>query len=384
MEIVFGLSLVILVYTYLGYPLMLWILGRLFSRQVRHRACEPRVVLIVVVYNEAARISRKLDSCLALDYPRDKLRIIVASDGSDDKTNDTVAAFADNRVTLLAFPERRGKAACVNDAVAASEEEIVVLTDARQRIDANAIRYLVGNFADPAIGAVSGDLVFETDGMTEFGGSVDAYWRYEKFIRQQESRWHSVVGATGALYALRRECFRKIPPDTILDDVVIPMNVVMAGRRVVFESRAKAYDFPSRDHRQEMLRKVRTLAGNFQLITDQPRFFVPLRNPLFLQLVSHKVLRLLGPLCMVALLLSNLLLVRQAALYQFFLAAQVFAYTLAVGGTVWSRASRWKAAKIASTFLLLNWFVVLGLAEFLRNRNAHLWKSKKMASSKKA
>jgi len=356
-------------------------LARFVPRAVQRGAYQPRVAVIIVAYNEAARIGRKLETCFALDYPKEKLRILVVSDGSDDGTNEIVAACATRGVTLLAFPTRRGKAACLNDALTSCNDEIIVLTDARQRFDTNAIRYLVENFADPAVGAVSGELVFETDGITEFGEGVDAYWRYEKFIRQQESRFHSAVGVTGALYALRRECFREIPANTILDDVVIPMNVVMAGRRVVFENRARAYDRPSRDQWQEKLRKVRTIAGNYQMIIAHPAFFVPLHNPIFIQLVSHKVLRLIAPLFMVLLLITNAILAPRAILYQCLLAGQLLGYALAVAGILWSSANRWKVVKLAAVFLMLNWFAVLGLVELLRNRNAHLWRSKQPAPS---
>lgn len=375
-EIVLVAALAVLAYTYVGYPSLIWVLARCFPRAVHRGPYLPRVALIIVAHNEAVRIGRKLDNCLGLDYPKEKLRILVASDGSDDETNEIVTAYAVCGVTLLAFPARRGKAACVNDAVASCDDEIVVLTDARQRLDAFAIRHLIENFADPFVGAVSGELVFDTDGMTEFGEGVDAYWRYEKFIRQQESRFHSVVGVTGALYALRRECFREIPADTILDDVVIPMNVVMAGKRVVFENRARAFDMPSRDHQQEKLRKVRTIAGNYQLMVAHPEFFVPLRNPIFFQLVSHKVLRLFAPFCMALLLVTNVVLAPRAFLYQCLLAAQLLAYALPVMGVLWPFARRWKVVKLATAFLLLNWFAVLGVAEFLRNRGVHLWGSK--------
>jgi cellulose synthase/poly-beta-1,6-N-acetylglucosamine synthase-like glycosyltransferase len=382
-EIVLVAALAVLAYTYVGYPSLIWVLARCFPRAVHRGAYEPRVAVIIVAHNEAARIVRKLDTCIALDYPKEKLRILVASDGSDDETNEMVIAYADRGVTLLAFPARRGKAACLNDAVASCNDEIVLLTDARQRLDSYAIRYLIENFADPFVGAASGELVFETDGMTEFGEGVDAYWRYEKFIRQQESRFHSVVGVTGALYALRRECFREIPADTILDDVVIPMNVVMAGKRVVFENRAMAFDMPSRDHRQEKLRKVRTIAGNYQLIAAHPSFFVPLRNPIFFQLVSHKALRLVSPLCMALALVANALLAPRAILYQCLLAAQLLAYAVPAMGFLWPSFGRWKVVKLATAFVLLNWFAVLGFVEVLRNRNVHLWSSKQSTPSSK-
>ena len=374
-EIAFWSVLGVLAYTYLGYPALMWALARLFPRGVHHAVYEPRVVVIIVAYNEADRIGPKLETCLALEYPREKLHILVASDGSDDGTGQVVSAYANRGVTLLEFPRRRGKAACLNDAIASCDEEIILLTDARQRLDARAVRYIAENLADPDVGAVSGELIFETQGITGFGEGLDAYWRYEKFVRQHESLFHSVVGVSGALYALRRECFREIAPETILDDVVIPMNVVMAGRRVVFESRARAYDRPSGDFQGERLRKIRTIAGNYQLIAAHPSLFVPFRNPIFIQLVSHKALRLISPLCMALLLATNAVLAREAFLYQCLLVAQLSAYALPAIGAVWPIAGRWKIVNLATAFLVLNWFAVLGLLEFLRNRNAHMWQS---------
>jgi len=379
-EVVFTIGLALLAYTYVGYPSLIWIFAQFFPRAIRRGPWEPRVTVIIVAHNEAARIGPKLETCLALDYPKEKLRILVASDGSDDGTNERVTAYAGRGVTLLAFPRRRGKASCLNDAVASCDDDIVVLTDARQRLDPYAIRCLVENFADPSVGAVSGELVFEADGITEFGEGVDAYWRYEKFIRRNESRWHSVVGVTGALYALRRECFREIPADTILDDVVIPMNVIMAGRRVVFESRAMAYDLPSDNPRQEKLRKVRTIAGNYQLISAHLSFFAPLRNPIFFQLVSHKLLRLVAPFGMVLVLVTNAILAPRAILYQGLLAAQLSAYALPGIGLLWPYSRKWKLIKLSTAFLLLNWFAVLGLVEFLWNRNVHAWGSKQLSN----
>jgi cellulose synthase/poly-beta-1,6-N-acetylglucosamine synthase-like glycosyltransferase len=179
----------VLAYTYVGYPSLIWMLAWCCPRTVHRGAYQPRVAVIIVAHNEEARIGRKLDTCIALDYPKEKLRILVASDGSDDKTNEVVTTYADRGVTLLKFPARRGKAVCLNDAVASSDGEIIVFTDARQRLDPYAIRYLIENFADPAVGAASGELVFQTEGISDFGEGLDMYWRYEKFIRQQESRF---------------------------------------------------------------------------------------------------------------------------------------------------------------------------------------------------
>jgi hypothetical protein len=164
-----------------------------------------------------------------------------------------------------------------------------------------------------------------------------------------------------------------VPADTILDDVVIPMNVVMQGRRVVFENRARAFDIASGDYRQEKLRKVRTLAGNYQLVASHPRFFIPLRNPVFLQLVSHKMLRLAAPFLMALLLIASALLAPRSWVYQVLLVAQLGAYAVPAAGLLWPPARAWRIVKLGTAFLSLNWFAVLGMLEFLRNRNAHLW-----------
>lgn len=380
-EIVLLGSLAVLVYTFAGYPLLIALLARWFPAAVRKGPFEPRIAVIVVAHNEAGRIARKLDTCLGLDYPAERIRVVVASDGSTDGTNEVVAGHGDPRVSLLAFAERRGKAACLNDAIALCDEEILVLTDARQRLDAGAARRLVENFADPAVGAVSAELVLETDGASNFAEGVGAYWRYEKFIRRQESALHSTIGVTGALYALRRSCFREIPADTILDDVLIPMNVVLSGKRVVFEAGARAFDLASADAAQERVRKIRTVAGNYQLILAHRRLFCPARNPVLLQLVSHKVLRLLAPFCLVLLLVTTLILAPEAPGWLLLLGAQLAGYSLPALGAISPAARRWRIVKVATAFVLLNAFAVLGLVEFLRNRNAHLWKTRPRSAS---
>ncbi len=316
------------------------------------------------------------------------MRLLVVSDGSTDTTCEIVEGYGrgeaksgiEARVQLLAYPQRRGKAACLNDAVASCTEEIIVFTDVRQRLDVLAVRSLVDNFADTDVGAASGQLMFERDNITEFGESMDAYWRYEKFLRMTESAIHSSVGVTGAIYALRRDCFRPIPDDTLLDDVLIPMNVVLQRKRVLFEKNALAFDLPSRDVAQERIRKVRTLAGNFQLIWRYPKLLLPWCDPIAWQFVSHKLMRLVSPLALVAALLSNVILARGSWFFTFTLSAQLVCYFLAVAGSLFMIANRFRVVKLAAAFVSLNWFVVLGFIEFVSNRDAHLWKNTPISS----
>jgi poly-beta-1,6-N-acetyl-D-glucosamine synthase len=381
--IAFVVSLVILAYTFAGYPLLLMIWARIADRAIYIAPFNPHVVIVVVVHNGAELMGPKMASCMAQDYPADRLRMLVVSDGSDDNISEVVDSFGNTRVKLLALPQRRGKAACLNDAVATCDEEIIVFTDARQAFDPSTVRHLVDNFADSTIGAVSGQLIFERNGITNFGDSIDAYWRYEKFLRKTESRIHSSVGVTGAIYALRRSCFQEIPPDTILDDVLIPMNVVAKGHRVIFEDQALAYDRPSRDAKQERVRKVRTLAGNFQLLFSNPWLLNPRRNPIALQLISHKVMRLIAPLAMAVALLCNFILVANDFAQPFartMLLLQLTAYAMAVLGALWPMAAQLRLIRLASAFVSLNWFVVLGFVEFISNRNAHLWNNHQAAA----
>jgi cellulose synthase/poly-beta-1,6-N-acetylglucosamine synthase-like glycosyltransferase len=302
------------------------------------------------------------------------VNLIIASDGSRDASEEIVRANSDRGVRLVANSERRGKAACLNDAVGVCTSEIVVLADVRQVIERHALQKLVGHFEDSEIGAVSGELVFGSDSGVGFGQGVDAYWTYEKFVRRQESLVHSVVGATGAFYAIRKSAFIPIPCGTILDDVLIPMHVARQGLRVILEDGARIVDQPSIDHLQEQKRKVRTAAGNFQLLMDHKWLLSPFRNPLFLQFISHKVARLIAPFALIAVFFANLLLASTSSLYGFMFAGQLIFYGLAVLGATSSRAGDYRLVTVCKAFVYLNWFALLGLFEVMRNRRAHLWR----------
>ena len=373
--IVFYVCAAVLAYTYVGYPLLMATWARLRPRPVRRAAIRARVAIIVVAHNEEARIGAKLRTCLDQDYPADLARVVVATDGSSDRTNAIVEAAGEPRVRLLPFATRRGKAACLNDAAAACDEDILVFTDARQALDPQAVRCLVETLGDPEVGAVSGELHFLRDDMTPFGESVDAYWKYEKFIRQCEAAVHSAPGVTGALYAIRKSCFVPIPERTILDDVAIPMQSVRAGYRTVFDSRALVYDKPSQSAAQEKLRKVRTLAGNYQLVAMMPWLLNPGINPIAVQYVSHKLLRLAAPFAMLGLLLTNAALALGSAGYAAALAFHLLGYGLALAALLSPAVACWRPARLASTFLVMNWYAVLGLVQFLSNRGGHLWQS---------
>lgn len=372
-EVSFWLALLFLVYTFVGYPFVIWLFSRLRPLAVAHSDLTPPVSIVIVAYNEALGIGRKIESCLAQCYPAQNIEIIVASDGSSDQTADKVRQYENRGVRLLAFAERRGKAACLNDAVQACRTDHIVFSDARQRLDTNAVAALMRNFGDLSVGAVSGELVFESMMNGEFSKGVDAYWKYEKFLRQAEGRVDSVVGVTGALYAIRRTYFQPIPAGTILDDVLIPMNIVLQGKRVVFELAAKVFDVPSPDAASEERRKRRTLAGNYQVIALRPVLLNPFKNRLWLQYVSHKVARLLAPFVMLVAFTMNVLLAGSSSPYAVLLAVQLLLYGAAFLGILRPTYLRYTVIRFPATFCTFNWYAVLGLVDFVGNRNIHLW-----------
>lgn len=333
---IFFMALAGIVYVYIGYPLLLMAWRKTGRRPVRKNYCEPSVSLVMAMHNEQNTAERKLRNCFELDYPSTKLQFIVSLDAPTDDTEALVRNYAGERVEIHYSPVHRGKAEALNSGVAMATGEIVVFADTRQQFDKQAIRELVANFADPSVGAVSGELVLLDEQGQESSDAVGLYWRYEKGLRAMESDIHSVPGATGAIYAIRRELFVPLPKDTILDDVVTPMRIVLAKMRVIFDAAARAYEVVSEKHSSEYERKTRTLEGNYQLFAKLPQLLLPWRNPIFVQLISHKLGRLLVPYCLVALFISNVFLL--SGLYLVFFVGQVLWYVLA--GIGWLISTR--------------------------------------------
>lgn len=351
MEILFIVSLFFIFYAYLGYPLLL--LAMTAGKRPRPAppgSRRPTVSLLIPAHNEEAVIVRKLENALALDYPRERMEIVVASDGSTDRTAELVRPFLSSQVRLLDCPEHRGKMSVINRAAEGLSGEVIVFTDASAFFPPDALQFLLEGFADPAVGAVSGALVLREE--AESGGElrVDLYWRLEKYIRERESRLCSGIGATGAIYALRRALFSPLPEDTILDDMMIPLESLRRGRRIRFESRARAYEEKHTDIRSEYRRKVRTLAGNYQVFARAPWIF---RSRVSFQVISHKLFRLLVPFALAGLLLSSLL--GPSFLRPVFWIQAVF-YGLAAAGLLAIRRGRapGRLLSLPLTFCLLN------------------------------
>ncbi len=346
MRTAFWLALALVLYVYAGYPLAIGVWARLRGRQWRRSsAFLPGVSIVVAARNEAARLPRRLDNLLALDYPPDLLEIVVVSDGSSDQTVDAVSRYirryegategTPRPAVRLVEGDGAGKSSALNAGVAAASHELLVFADARQRFAPDAVRRLVANFADPAVGGVSGELVLDCEwGASDstMAESVGAYWRYEKWLRAKEALVHSMLGATGAIYALRRQAWRPLPPGTILDDVLAPMRAVLAGWRIVFDQSARAYDITAADSSAELRRKTRTLAGNWQILALAPRLMLPVVNPVWLQYCSHKIGRLLVPFALVTLMVTSVALATASVIYLAMLVGQLLFVALAAYG----------------------------------------------------
>jgi cellulose synthase/poly-beta-1,6-N-acetylglucosamine synthase-like glycosyltransferase len=368
MRLVFWGSALSIAYVYAGYPLLLAIWARLRPKAVGRTsedgAFEPTVSIVVAARNEAARLTARVDNLLALDYPADKRQVIVVSDGSTDDTMEVLARY--DGIVRAVETAGLGKAAALNAGVACATGDIVVFADARQMFAPDAVRALVAPFADAAIGGVTGELLLDCEAsdvagrrhradrrhasdrrqraksrsdrrcaadrrgrfVSTIADGVGAYWKYEKRLRRLESAVGSTLGATGAIYALRRSLYRPLPPDTILDDVLAPMRAVLAGYRVVFSDTAYAFDRAAGDADAEGRRKVRTLAGNVQILWQEPRLLMPIVNPVWVQYMSHKVGRLVVPYLMLLLFASSLALAGRHPVYALALAAQCALYAL--------------------------------------------------------
>jgi len=342
METLFWFSVALIAYVYVGYPALLGVWARFVGEPTNRTNLEPGtrnlelpgVSIVIAARNEASRLPARIENLLASDYPRDRMQIIVASDGSTDATVDVLAPYA-GKVELIMLPPG-GKARALNAAVPRARHPILVFADARQRFAPDAIRRLVRHFSRLSVGAVSGELMLDCDTSTIADG-VGAYWKYEKWLRRREAIVGSTLGVTGAVYAMRRALWEPLPADTILDDVLGPMRIVLRGYRVIFDPTALAFDEAASDATAETRRKVRTLAGNFQLIALEPRLLVPFVNPVWLQFMSHKLGRLVVPYALIALFVASGLLARTSPAYATAFAGQLAFYALAVYGAVLDR-----------------------------------------------
>ncbi|HEY9525510.1 MAG TPA: glycosyltransferase family 2 protein [Anaerolineales bacterium] len=385
--IIFALSVLLLTYIYVGYPVLIVLIARFFQNPVRKKAIAPSVTIVIPTFNEEVVIREKLENTLQLDYPRDHLQILVCDDASNDNTAEIVRAYATEGVELSEAASRSGKVGGLNRALDLATGEIFIIADADILPSPDAVRELVANFGDETVGCV----VAQTK-MTSAGGgtgeSSGLYWRYEARIRQSESDIHSTVAATGHFMALRRKLLRPIPMNIILDDFYLAMMTIRQGYRVISEPRALVWERPTQSMGDEMTRRSRLIAGRFQIISLSGDYLPYLPSLLQFEVVSHKFLRLAIPHLMIAALLANILFVLitlntgfpsvWAIVLRMTLILQGLFYGLAIAGKfLFGRLS--SPSKLIKILMLpyflcaTNFAGFTGLADFISGRRSVLW-----------
>jgi cellulose synthase/poly-beta-1,6-N-acetylglucosamine synthase-like glycosyltransferase len=366
------LAVALIAYTYVGYPVAIGALARLFPHRPRPApadpAARPRVTVCLPVYNGAAYLPAKLRSLFAQDYPADRFEILVYCDGIGDDSERIAREMAASpeaagRLRVIVAPERKGKPTALNVMGAAATGELLLLNDVRQPLSPNAMSALSAAMADDAVGCATGNLKLAG------GAGSGVYWRYENWVRLQESRFRGVVGMTGPIAMMRRADLTPLPEDLILDDVWIPMQLGLKGKRVQFVPEAEAHDLAFEDDR-EFRRKARTLAGNYQLFAQIPALFNPFRNRIWFETMSHKICRLLAPWLLALLAVASVVLaVRAPVPATIALAAgQAAFYAAAALGPRGGRLGG-----VARTFVVMNAAAVAGLYRFLTGRQRVTW-----------
>lgn len=373
-QIIFFASIGSVVYVYLGYPLLVYTLGRLFPNSVSKAPCEPGISFIITAFNEERDIRRKLENTLALDYPAERLEIIVASDCSDDTTDAIVREFADRGVKLVRQPHRGGKTAAQNLAVEHAGGEIIVFSDATSMYRPAALREIVKNFADPRVGCVSGRLIYVDPSGSGIGSGARSYWGYETFLKESESNACSLIGVSGCIYAVRASAYLPMYPEAC-SDFLIATLVYKQGLRTIYEPNAVCTEETNRRSREEMKMRVRVISQTFTDLWRNREMMNPFWSGFYaVQLFSHKVLRYSVPVFIAAAFISSGFLALNSMLFLVVFAAQVLFFAAAFLAWLLERAGL-KAGPLSIPlyFVLTNVASVAGFFQFLRGERYAAW-----------
>ena len=373
--VIFWLSVVIIGYAYVGYPLLVTILARFFTRPVRRSRITPPATLLIAAYNEESWIAAKLENALGLDYPAENLHIVVVTDGSDDGTTGIVSGYADRGVRLLHKPERKGKAAALNRAVPLTGAEIIVFSDANTFFRKDALRNLMRNFADPRVGCVAGRKGIQPHPTAGVSAGESLYWRYENHLKRCDSAIGSVMGAPGEIFAIRREAWDPLEEDLLIEDFVLSLRVVEKGWRAVYDQEAVTWEEGTSNLRGEWLRRTRIAAGGIQSFFRLPGLLHPRQGLNAFQYISHRMLRwVLTPGLFVVLLLSNAGLVC-LPVYRYVLSLQLLFYALALIGFLRIRGGRTAdVCRVPFYVSLLNAAALVGAYRYVRGKQPVTWR----------
>jgi cellulose synthase/poly-beta-1,6-N-acetylglucosamine synthase-like glycosyltransferase len=372
-EALFWLSFLALGYVYLGYAAIMRLLASLFGRPVRVGSVTPSVTIVVTAFNEERGIQEKLRNLLSLRYPASLFDVVVASDGSTDRTDEIVRGEGNSRVRLLRVEGRVGKTQCQNQAVEACTSDIVVFTDATTVIDAGALEQLVRNFSDPEVGCVAAQLVYLGKGANATAAGGTAYWGYEMALRAAESSLGSLIGVSGCLYAVRREAYREIRAD-LISDFVIAMRMRERGLRTVLEPKALCYEETLDRSAQELSMRVRVAIRSIAALVSERHMLNPARYGLFsIALLSHKALRYLSPLLWIVAVLSCLPLAGSPLYLAFLLGNALLFGAGIVGLCLHSRGAKLGPVGKAYYFLLTNLASLLAIFRYLKGERVRTW-----------
>lgn len=371
-KIIFWSSAAMLFYIYVGYPLLLFLVSRFRPRKAAQGGYTPFISILIAACNEEAGIKKKLEQTLALDYPPDRFEILVLSDASQDRTDEIVRQFGDPRVFLVRIPDRKGKTNAQNAGVQRAKGEILVFSDATTVYHPQALRFLVSNYQDPAVGAVSGRYRYFDEHQSPTGMGTIVFWNYENGIKVWQSRIRTLTGCCGCIYSVRRSVYTDLDPD-IISDLVQPLWVVRKGHRVVFEDRALAFEETTESTAQEFSMRVRVITRGMRGLLSVPGLLNPLKYGwVSLQLLSHKVARWMAPVFWLLLLFSNAVLWRQPG-FRIFFWFQIALYLLALLQLVVPLHRRWKALGMPLYFCTLNAAALFGMVELMRGHQYAVW-----------
>jgi len=374
-ELMFWLLVCTVLYTYFGYSLVIVVLAMLFNRPVDRRDITPRVTFLITAYNEEKNIRKKLTEVLALDYPQEQLEVMVASDGSTDRTDEIVGEFRNQGVVLKRVEGRVGKTATQNEAVEVATGDIIMFSDATTVYEHDAIRKLVRNYHDSAVGAVSGRYEYVNSTGASVGIGSILFWKYENFIKSMQTRIRTISGCCGCIYSVRKTAYVPLPGD-IISDLVEPLKVIERGYRVVFEPEAVAYEETTEKPHEEFRMRIRVITRAMRGILYVKSLLNPLCYPFVaFQLISHKVLRWLIPFFLIGLLIANTFLLKER-FYEITFALQLAFYLLALLGLVLDGlGKKLKPAAVPLYFCIVNTASLIAIFKTLTGQKMVTWET---------
>ncbi|MBS1788266.1 MAG: glycosyltransferase family 2 protein [Acidobacteria bacterium] len=374
LEVTFWFFIGLILYTYIGYPIIVFLLSRIFLRPVRKDDFTPSVSVIIAAYNEERDLPEKLENVLSLDYPKDKLEVIVVSDCSTDGTDEIVGRYADRGVILDRQEQRLGKTRAQQQAAKISTGEILVFSDATTIYRSDALKQIVRSFADPEVGCVAGQLIYVDKASTAVGNGCRSYWSYEKYLKQCESRLGSLIGVSGCLYAVRRICQVKLS-DQMIDDFVIATEIHLQGLRTVYASEAVSMEDTNKRGRDELRMRIRVISQTLRALNRYREILSVSRHGMFaFQMLSHKVMRYLIPFFLIATIITNWMLMDKSLLYNYLLVGEAIFYLFAFVG--------WAAEKLKVKigllafpyyFALVNIASIGGIIKFIGGGTQVVW-----------